>query len=512
MTFYHLDSLNKLVYSNSHSTSCDSDKRAGFKAVLYAITTIFFITPAYGDWTALDSGVTTDLSAVDFPANSNTGYVVGNRGTILKTSNAGNSWKKQNSRTRASLKDVDFIDDLTGYAVGLDGTILKTTNGGSSWTALNSGTSLNLYTVNFPVDANTGYVGGDSRTLLKTTDGGQTWTPQFGPDGYVRDIIFPQNSQSGYISTIYGTLGYIYKTTDGGQNWTRVLWLEDASPYSMSFPVDDQVGYVANHDTYSRHGIWKTSDGGANWDFVTAGITAVPVAVDFPVNAQTGFAGGYAGAILQTNDAGTSWTEGGIGINTTLRDVHFVDNSTGYAVGNNGVIVKSSNGGTPQEETVYLHPTASGSVNTFTHITSCSADWDCVNDQTGNLGTGLPETVNSRDYVADGSGNRAMFALDDGVLGSNSSVSKICVSLAATQYNGSRASISYQRVGIDPAPIDTAAFWVTYWYNGMASHCWSNLNWSASELDALEIGVKSVSGKWLEASQLYVKVFYTASP
>jgi len=140
--------------------------------------------------------------------------------------------------------------------------------------------------VNFPVDANVGYAGGDSQTLLKTTDGGQSWSLQYGIEGYVREIAFPQNAQTGYASTIYGSLGYIYKTTDGGQNWSQVLWLEDASLYSMSFPVDDQVGYVANHDTYYQSGIWKTTDGGANWNWVTSGITAVPYAVDFPVNSQ----------------------------------------------------------------------------------------------------------------------------------------------------------------------------------------------------------------------------------
>lgn len=272
------------------------------------------------------------------------------------------------------------------------------------------------------------------------------------------------------------------------------------------------MGYVANHDTYYQHGIWKTSDGGANWNFVTQGITAVPYAVDFPDNAQTGIAVGYSSAVLQTNDAGASWTEGSLGINTTLQDVHFIDNTTGYAVGGNGVIVKTSDGGTPQVETVYLHPTGSGSINTFTDIAGCSADWDCVNDQTSNLSTGSPETVNSRDYVADDSGNRAMFSLDDAVLGANQTIAEICVSLAATQWNGTYASISYQRVGIDPVPVDTAAFWMNYWYNGIAKHCWSDLNWSASDLDALEIGVKSDAGKWIEASQLYVKVFYSSTP
>jgi len=508
MIFKNLNSFFSPPYLDSFFASCKARQAAVFKLVLYLIAGLFFISPAHADWSLLNSGVTAGLSAVDFPAGPNTGYVVGTGGVILKTSDAGNSWQKQKSHTRVALNDVDFIDDLVGYAVGLGGTILKTTDGGAHWNALNSGVTQNLYTVNFPVNANVGYAGGDSQTLLKTTDGGQSWSLQYGVEGYVREIVFPQNAQTGFASTIYGSLGYIYKTTDGGQNWSQVLWLEDASLYSMSFPVDDQVGYVANHDTYYQSGIWKTTDGGANWNWVTSGITAVPYAVDFPVNSQTGFAVGYSGDIMQTSDGGASWIEGNIGSNTLLQDVQFVDSTTGYAVGGNGVIAKTSDGGSPSVNAVYLHPTGSGSINTFTDIVGCSSDWNCVNDQSGNVGSGLPATVNSNDYVADGGGHRAMFALADGVLGASKTVTEICVSFAATQWNGSYASPSYQRVGIDPAPVDTPAFWLTYWYAGMASHCWSNLNWTAADLDALEIGVKSVNGDWLEVGQLYVKVFY----
>jgi photosystem II stability/assembly factor-like uncharacterized protein len=482
------------------------------KISILPLFVFLFTVPAHAEWTVLDSGTTSNLRAIDFPVNEDTGYAVGSKGTIVKTTDAGSSWKKQKSHTREHLLDVDFVDNLVGFATGINGTILKTTNGGTSWSQLNSDTTQHLYTVQFPVNANIGYVGGSSGTLLKTTDGGQTWIPQLGVEGTVKDIVFPQNATTGFVSTIWGTLGYIYKTIDGGLNWTRVLFLEDAFLESMSFPLDDQIGYVANNDTYYQHGVWKTTDGGANWNFVTQGITSVPVAIDFPVDTQTGLAVGYSGAVMKTIDGGASWTEGNIGVNSSLEDIDMVNNSIGYAVGGTGLILKTTDGGTAPIEILYLHPTASGSINAFTDLVGCSTDWDCVNDQSGNLGSGTPATVNSRDYIADGSGNRAMFALDDGAISANQSVSEICVSFAATQWYGSYANPSYQRVGIDPAPVDTTPFWVSYWYDGMASHCWGNLNWSASDLDALEIGVITVDGKWLEVGQLYVKVLYTTAP
>ncbi|MBN2276005.1 MAG: T9SS type A sorting domain-containing protein [Bacteroidales bacterium] len=64
--------------------------------------------------------------------NNKIGYIVGNYGSIFKTTDAGNSWMSLNSNVENSLGSVFFIDSLTGYAAGANGTILKTTNGGIS--------------------------------------------------------------------------------------------------------------------------------------------------------------------------------------------------------------------------------------------------------------------------------------------------------------------------------------------------------------------------------------------
>lgn len=480
----------------------------------WCIALMLFVlcTPsAFASWSFQSSGTSEDLSAVDFPVDGSTGYAAGNRGVLLKTSDGGHSWQQLKSQTRNSMLDIDFIDNQTGFAVGANGTLLKTTDGGKRWTALNVGTSEHLYAVDFPVDSNTGYIGGSNRTLLKTTDGGQTWTPQYIADGYVQDIVFPSNNSVGYAVTLYGSLAYVYKTVDGGQNWTQVFYLEDAFIYSMSFP-DEQTGYIANHDTYYQHGIWKTSDGGANWSLVTQGATTVPYAVNFPFNALNGFAVGYNGTIMTTQDGGANWTEGNLGVNTTLKDIQFIDNNTAYIVGRAGLIAKTTDGGAPNYFSAYLHPTSSGSVQNFTDISGCSTDWDCVNDQPGNVGIGLPVTAQSLSYVADGSGNRHMFGLDDNALG-NVQISEICVAIAATQWIGVYGTLSYQRIGIDPAIVDSNTFYIgNYWYNGPSLHCWNNLNWNANDLNALEIGVKTVAGQRMELGQIFVKVFYQPLP
>jgi photosystem II stability/assembly factor-like uncharacterized protein len=103
-------------------------------------------------------------------ADAQTGWSVGDYGTILSTSNGGTSWQSQASGTTNLLHATYFTDAQTGWAVGINGTILKTTNGGSDWSNQSSGTTNDLYSVFF-TNANTGWAVGNAGILLHTTNG-----------------------------------------------------------------------------------------------------------------------------------------------------------------------------------------------------------------------------------------------------------------------------------------------------------------------------------------------------
>ncbi len=100
-------------------------------------------------------------------ADSVNGYIAGNWGTIIKTTDGGNSWMNMPTGSMSLLKSVYFVNAKVGYAVG--DSYLKTTDGGKSWTE-NDELSY-LYVVYF-LDANTGYIG-ESGYILKTTTGGE---------------------------------------------------------------------------------------------------------------------------------------------------------------------------------------------------------------------------------------------------------------------------------------------------------------------------------------------------
>ena len=70
----------------------------------------------------------------------NTAIAVGDAGTIIKTTNGGESWFSQTSGIGNRLTSVHFSDNNAGWAVGYWGIIINTTNGGKTWTSQTSGT------------------------------------------------------------------------------------------------------------------------------------------------------------------------------------------------------------------------------------------------------------------------------------------------------------------------------------------------------------------------------------
>jgi photosystem II stability/assembly factor-like uncharacterized protein len=71
---------------------------------------------------------------------------------------------------------------------------------------------------------------------------------------------------------------------------------------------------------------------------------ATLLAVHF-VNATTGTAVGESGTILRTTDGGSSWVSQTSGTTEWLFGVSFTDARTGTAVGTGGTILRTTNGG-----------------------------------------------------------------------------------------------------------------------------------------------------------------------
>src|SRR6266446_357618 len=81
-------------------------------------------------------------------------------------------WHWQNPLPQGNnLRGAAFVDANTGTVVGEYGTIVRTTDGGNSWTIQASGTTETLWAVSF-TDANHGTAVGEGGVIVRTTHAG----------------------------------------------------------------------------------------------------------------------------------------------------------------------------------------------------------------------------------------------------------------------------------------------------------------------------------------------------
>jgi photosystem II stability/assembly factor-like uncharacterized protein len=162
-----------------------------------------------------NSPTTRNLNSVVF-TNYLTGYVVGDTGTVVKTTDGGNHWYLLTPSTSNSLYSVQFPSENIGYAVGANGTVIKTTNNGDNWILKTSPLNDSLYCVWFTND-NTGYVVSRNGAIYKTTDGGDSWQNKPSTTTENLNAIRFSTSNTGYAS---GNNNKILKTIDAGETWT----------------------------------------------------------------------------------------------------------------------------------------------------------------------------------------------------------------------------------------------------------------------------------------------------
>ncbi len=87
---------------------------------------------AGGEWQAAASGVEADLNAVSF-ANRWVGWIIGEKGTILRSEDGGQTWHKISFPNRSDLLTVSAEDWQSARVTTQSGTTYVTRDGGATW-------------------------------------------------------------------------------------------------------------------------------------------------------------------------------------------------------------------------------------------------------------------------------------------------------------------------------------------------------------------------------------------
>nr|MBI1229000.1 T9SS type A sorting domain-containing protein [Cytophagales bacterium] len=119
------------------------------------------------EWSRVTLPTTASLNSITL-LDDNSAIVVGNQGTIFKTTDRGRQWQRINSGIQENLTGVDFLDESVGFITGTNGLMMRTFDGGLTWEKLATGTFQNLTGISFG-DLNVGYAIGEKGMLFQYT-------------------------------------------------------------------------------------------------------------------------------------------------------------------------------------------------------------------------------------------------------------------------------------------------------------------------------------------------------
>jgi photosystem II stability/assembly factor-like uncharacterized protein len=313
------------------------------KIPLLIIILLSFTLDLNAQWVQQNSGTVNILRDIEM-INENTGWICGDGGTILKTTNGGENWINiPNPASGKPLFDIDYVDNTTMYCVGWFETILKSTNMGDNWEVIRNGPSGQgggYYDCSF-INSQTGWICSYQQKIMKTTNGGQTLDSIYLFTPHLFSIYF-KNEFEGLVT---GEGDVVKRSTDGGINWYQAnINLPTNWPGFEDFCfINQDTGIMPARDGR----IFKTTNFGNNWDTIsTIQFTNEDLrTVDF-VNQNTGFVGGTTALLFSTTNGGYNWRRENIGF-LTIRRLRFVNDTTGWVVGTQGKIFKTTTGGDP---------------------------------------------------------------------------------------------------------------------------------------------------------------------
>ena len=332
------------------------------KTLIIIVLTFGFSFHLSAQWFPLSSNTTSHLRSVHF-SDKNNGWIAGLDNFLNKTSDGGEIWENTSfhGSSKSAWYSIYMINSDEIYACGnVNNYIYQenyafTYNAGDSWEWQTSwgsqgGVWIHVFFLNDNYGWKVGYRG--AGRLSKTTTG---------INGFSYKISFDQNPRTVYFidqntGWVAGRNGYITKSTDGGESWNELT--SGVSSYLQSiFFINSSVGWAVGHDDEDIGIIIKTTDGGESWHQVNHPQTFSLHSIQF-VNENIGWACGSKvenleerGVILYTNDGGENWSEQYVCDKlSTLYSLFFIDEFTGWAVGYDGIIVKTTNaGGTSYE-------------------------------------------------------------------------------------------------------------------------------------------------------------------
>ena len=214
-----------------------------------------------------------------------------------------------------ALYDVCLLGQ-SGLAVGLAGTVLSTEDAGKTWQDGSAGVADALLGVSCGQSASLAVGQGG---LIMRKAGDEDWVKV--DSGTDQRLLSVSANESG-LAVIVGGFGAVLKSTDGGASWAPLSFDWEAilndflepHVYDVSVSADGIITLVAEFAL-----VMRSVDQGETWEVVNKGDTSL-FALHFR-DANTGFAVGQDGKVLKSLDGGLTWSVMPVQTKENLLDV-----------------------------------------------------------------------------------------------------------------------------------------------------------------------------------------------
>jgi photosystem II stability/assembly factor-like uncharacterized protein len=282
-------------------------------------------------------------------ATDRDGWMVGELGRIIHTSDGGKTWSRQDAGTKRPFLAMSCLDPKTAWIAGKEGIVYGTKDGGETWTQLQTGSTRHVFGIEFPTPER-GHAVGDFGTMVHTEDGGKTWTVMRIPD----TVALPESAldtgvEPGDVNLygmsfgdpdhvwVVGEFGTVITSGDGGRTWQQQHTPVESTLFGVRFQ-DATHGFAVGIDSV----ILATSDGGATWRTIPPPVTQRSY-YDVAVRGQNGWIVGNSGTVLKTTDGGSTWKVEPLPIQLAadwIRTVSLAPSGVGLAVGSEGLVFR----------------------------------------------------------------------------------------------------------------------------------------------------------------------------
>lgn len=250
------------------------------------------------------------------------------------------SWKAD-----AELTDVFFLNPNMGWAVGAQGVILRTTNGGRSWIEISR--AAEMVGDELTLEQKLKNMRTGTRTRFSGVATGSASSDL--PVRYRFESVHFVDEKHGWIAGGYEapyidrSRAIMMRTNDGGLNWESVRSLVIPRINKIHFSDHMNGWAVGKSSNLFPTGLFHTSNGGSTWSSVSStkleGWTSAEktsqgmVTLNYEGRLGVFRSQHYDPAVVRTERIGR------------INQLRMIDNQNGLAVGANGVLLRTNDGG-----------------------------------------------------------------------------------------------------------------------------------------------------------------------